>query len=89
MNAPYQTDDNDTKNKKPCSQLYFITHLILSFFACYLSWKCAGSNFNVIHFVLALICPHMYILWALATKGGCGLFDNTPNNLYKNIPFKN
>ena len=81
MNAYYQADQEDERNKKimykpQYSSLYFITHLILSFFAIYLSWRCSGSKFEAFHFIPALCCPHLYIIWALATHGGCGVFDN-------------
>jgi hypothetical protein len=81
MSNYYQNiDNNQDKNKNDTlksdvSSLYFISHLILSFFAIYLSWKCAGTKFNPIHFIAALCCPHGYIIWALATQGGCGVFD--------------
>ena len=74
----YNEDKEDNKIvllKPQYSSLYFITHLILSFFAIYLSWKCSKSNFNAIHFVIALFCPHLYIIWALAVHGGCGIFE--------------
>lgn len=73
-----QYDDSNTKmnNPKPCySSLYLITHLVLSFFAIYLSWKCNGGKFSPLHFIIALCCPHLYIIWSLAVHGGCGVFD--------------
>lgn len=85
MNAYYQADQVDEQvqsnhimHKPQYSSLYFITHLILSFFAIYLSWRCAGSKFEALNFIAALCCPHLYIIWALATHGGCGVFDNLP-----------
>lgn len=79
MNAQYQADENESVNVVPqkpqyCS-LYFVTHLILSFFAIYLSWRCGGSKFDALQFVAAICCPHLYIIWALAVHGGCGIFD--------------
>jgi hypothetical protein len=65
-----------TMRKSHYSSLYCITHLILSFFALYLSWKCSGGKFDVLNFIAALCCPHLYIIWALATRGGCGMFEN-------------
>jgi hypothetical protein len=85
MNAYYQADQEDEQvqsnqimHKPQYSSLYFITHLILSFFAIYLSWRCAGAKFEALNFIAALCCPHLYIIWALATHGGCGVFDNLP-----------
>lgn len=83
MSAYYQLDNNEQneiiERKTPqVSSLYLITHLILSFFAIYLSWRCGGSKFDAMQFVAALCCPHLYIIWALATHGGCGVFDSQP-----------
>jgi hypothetical protein len=65
---------------KPCyMMLYSITHMIIAIFALYLSWKCNQRNglfkFNLVEFVFALFCPHFYIIWAVAMKGGCGVFE--------------
>jgi len=91
MNAQYQTDntENDVINVVPqkpqYSSLYFITHLILSFFAIYLSWKCGGSKFDAMQFIAALCCPHLFIIWALAVHGGCGIFECANNMSTKYI----
>ena len=84
MNAYYYADQEDENNKldkmmntPQYSSLYFITHLILSFFAIYLSWRCAGTKFEALNFIAALCCPHLYIIWALATHGGCGIFEDS------------
>lgn len=55
--------------------IYTIMHLIISLFAIYLSWKCNGG-FDLLSFLVALICPYLYIIWALATRGGCGIFES-------------
>jgi len=35
-----------------------------------------GNNgFNLMSFGIALFCPYLYIILALATRGGCGIFD--------------
>jgi hypothetical protein len=85
MNAYYHADQEDEQlrtdhhmHKPHYSALYIITHIILSFFAIYLSWRCAGTKFEIFNFSVALFCPHLYIIWALATHGGCGVFDNIP-----------
>jgi hypothetical protein len=81
MDGYYQVNNQDEelleqhKPKNQVSSLYFITHLILSFFAIFLSWRCSNKKFNILHFIAALCCPHVYIIWALATHGGCGVFD--------------
>lgn len=67
------------KNSCCMFTMYLITHIIISFFAIYLSFKCnqgSGGQFNPIHFAVALFCPYLYIIYALATSGGCGVFDN-------------
>jgi hypothetical protein len=88
MDGYYEVKDNEDKSQyeqlntytrlNDCSSLYIITHLILSFFALYLSWKCANMQFNAFHFIAALCCPHLYIIWALAVHGGCGIFESAP-----------
>ncbi len=74
MNSAYELDDSNKRPKPQYGSLYTITHLIISLFAIYLSWRC-NNGFNLLQFVVALVCPYLYIIWALATKGGCGVFD--------------
>jgi len=69
-------DNEQTKIKSQLYSLYSITHLIISFFAIYLSWRC-NNGFNILAFLAALCCPYLYIIWALATNGGCGIFDDS------------
>jgi hypothetical protein len=74
--APIHDEKQEVQLKpKPqfCS-LYMITHMIISFFAIYLSWRC-NKGFNLLSFLAALLCPYLYIIWVLATRGGCGLFN--------------
>jgi len=53
------------------SSIFFtITHLIISLFAFYLSWRC-NNGFNILSFLCALCCPYLYIIYALAVHGGC------------------
>ncbi len=77
--APYTSDEEQKKAPEICS-LYMVTHLIISFFAVYLSWRC-NRGFNLLSFLAALICPYLYIIWVLATKGGCGVFDDSNLNV--------
>ena len=70
--------DNE-KNDRPICSLYMITHLIIGFFAIYLSWKCNNGKFDLLSFLAAFFCPYFYIIWALATKGGCGVFEESFN----------
>ena len=62
------------------SSIYTITHLIISFFAIYLSWRCSGRKFDLVPFIFALFCPHFYIIYVLAANGGCGIFDDPQDN---------
>ena len=81
--APVYT--TETQEKKPKEEVvnnkhnycscYVITHFIISFFAIYLSWKC-NNGFNPLSFLAALCCPYLYIIFVLATRGGCGILDN-------------
>ena len=71
--------------KKPCyGMLYSIAHFIISLFAVYLSWRC-NNGFNVLSFLVALFCPYLYILYALATRGGCGVFDNMSRSMVPKV----
>jgi hypothetical protein len=79
MNSTYDnyltTVDEEKKPKKCYKMLYLITNTIIAFFAIYLSWKC-NNGFNLGSFLFALICPPIYIIWVLASRGGCGIFDS-------------
>jgi hypothetical protein len=77
MNKKY-TNENENNE---LNEIYYsnntniiITHLIVSFFAIYLSWRCNNKKFDPNGFILAFLCPQLYIIWALATSGGCGIF---------------
>jgi len=56
------------------SPIYSIFHLILGFFALYLSWKCNENAFNLLSVLFACCCPYFYIAYVLVTRGGCGIF---------------
>jgi hypothetical protein len=78
INTNDNTDSRHSQEKKslrPICSLYMITHLIVSFFAFYLSYRC-NNGFDMLSFLAALFCPYFYIIWALAVKGGCGMFDD-------------
>jgi hypothetical protein len=83
------SNPQESKHKKHKKQdscvftMYLITHIIISFFAIYLSWKC-NPEFNPLAFAIALFCPYLYIIYALATSGGCGVFESMTTSL-KNI----
>ena len=56
--------------------IYSVFHLIMSLVAIYLSFKC-NNGFNVSSFIIAFCCPYIYIIYVLATRGTCGVFENT------------
>ncbi len=60
--------DGEEKTEEK-SNLIFILWLFLIIFAVYLSWKCNGEKLELIHFLFALMCAPVYILYQLANKG--------------------
>jgi hypothetical protein len=85
MNYEYEIIRNKDKlvvdtidEVKPCyGSLYTVTHIIISFFAIYLTWKCNKNKFSPFAFIFAILCPHIYIIYVLAVYGGCGIFDDS------------
>jgi len=53
--------------------MYLIFHMIMTFIALYLSWKCNGGKFDLLGFLLALIVPYFYIIYILGFRGTCAL----------------
>jgi len=49
---------------------YTVLHIVLSFFAVYLSYKC-NEGFNLSSFLVAIFFPYVYIVYKLATRGLC------------------
>lgn len=74
--VPEEQNQEKPKEKPQFCSLYMVTHLIVSFFAIYLSWRC-NNGFKLLPFLAALLCPYLYIIWVLATRGGCGVFDSS------------
>jgi hypothetical protein len=81
--ANYVPENNNQEHQKKtqkkesyCYSLYMISHFIISFFAIYLSWRC-NNGFNLLSFLVAFFCAPFYIIWALATNGGCGIFNDS------------
>jgi hypothetical protein len=56
--------------------IYSIFHTLMSFIAIYLAFRC-NNGFEWGPFLVALIFPYAYIIYALATKGTCGMLENT------------
>jgi len=74
------TKDDKSSNKNMSSFYYRIFHTILGLIAIYLSFRC-NKSFNLVSFLFACCCPHLYIMFILATRGTCGII---PNELNKN-----
>lgn len=51
--------------------IYLIFHIIMSFVAIFLSWKCNNGKFDILTFLIALFFPYIYIVYILATRGTC------------------
>ena len=78
-NESQNNDVNSTSliivDTKPCKRqmynyFYSVFHVILSIAALYLSFKCTrnkGTGVMLLHFVIALFCPLIYILFIVAT----------------------
>jgi len=80
-NEKHKKKHSKKQNKmRNLNSIYAITHLVISFFAIYLSWRCSGRKFDLVSFIFALFCPHFYIIYALAVNGGCGIFDDPQDN---------
>ena len=48
-----------------------VFHTMMALFAIYLSWKCNNGKFDVVSFLIAILCPHIYVVYILATRGVC------------------
>jgi hypothetical protein len=51
---------------------YYIFHVIMSFIALYLSFRC-NRGFDVGSFLAASLFPYIYIIYILSTRGTCGI----------------
>ena len=60
--------DGEEKTEEK-GNLVFILWILLILYAVYLSWKCNGKKLELIHFLFALMCAPVYILYQLATNG--------------------
>ena len=64
----------------PCDQaatgryIYSVFHSIMALVAIYLSFRC-NKGFSLGPFFIALLCPYIYIIYIVATKGTCGIFE--------------
>ncbi len=60
--------DSEEKSEEK-SNLVFILWILLIIYAVYLSWKCNNEKLELIHFLFALMCAPVYILYQLANNG--------------------
>ena len=64
------------KNCPPCDKaatgryIYSVFHSIMALVAIYLSFRC-NNGFSLGSFFIALLCPYIYIIYVVATKGTC------------------
>jgi len=69
---PYDTTHIEIINKDSTGKyIYLIFHMIMSFVAIFLSWKCNNGKFDILSFLIALFFPYIYIIFILATRGTC------------------
>ena len=54
--------------------IYSVFHSIMALLAIYLSFRC-NNGFSLGPFFIALLCPYIYIIYIVATKGTCGIFE--------------
>ena len=59
--------------------IYSIFHIIMSLIAIYLSFRC-NKGFEIGPFLIACCCPYIYIIYILATRGTCGIFEKNTQN---------
>jgi hypothetical protein len=55
--------------------MYSVFHTIMSLVAIYLAFRC-NKGFEVGPFLVAAVCPYLYIVYILATRGTCGILEN-------------
>ena len=70
----------DMKKCPPCDKdttgryIYSVFHSIMALVAIYLSFRC-NKGFSLGPFFIALLCPYIYIIYIVATKGTCGILE--------------
>lgn len=62
------TQSKSTSKFSIIKKIYSILHTILSVFAIFVAFKC-NNGFSTMAFLSACCCPHIYLLFILATKG--------------------
>jgi hypothetical protein len=64
-------------NCEPRYVNYSVFHVLMSFLALYLTFRCKKATDPVdwIQVLIAACCPYFYIMWILVTHGTCGLLE--------------
>lgn len=57
---------------KLITQILSLLHFIATLYAIYLSFKC-NNGFSLLPFMIACMCPYIYIIYAAVTKGFCSV----------------
>lgn len=55
--------------------IYSVFHTMMTLVAIYLSFRC-NKGFEIGPFLVACLCPYIYIIYILATKGTCGIIES-------------
>lgn len=55
--------------------IYSVFHTMMTLVAIYLSFRC-NKGFEIGPFLVAILCPYLYIIYILATKGTCGILES-------------
>lgn len=79
LNTPKEIQTKIVYVTQPCPQgqgryIYSVFHTILTLIAIYLSFRC-NNGFNLGPFLVAILCPYVYIIYTLSTKGTCGILE--------------
>lgn len=81
QNLPYNVDSKSDKEMKelckPQHAIYTVFHVTMFFIAVFLSFRC-NKGFDVGSFLVACVCPPIYIFYVLITeydKDLCGLVN--------------
>ena len=65
-----KSKDKKTKVSKTESliKIYSFLHIALILYASYVSYRC-NNGIKIAHMGLAVMCPHLYLIYIAATKG--------------------
>lgn len=55
--------------------IYSVFHAMMTLIALYLAFRC-NNGFNWWSFLAALFFPYIYVMYIVATRGTCGIFES-------------